>query len=338
MPSPFRESADVIEHGDALRQRLHEDGYLFLPGLLPRDVLEELRLTWLRIICDAGWVRRDRDLNEGVADLNGFCVEPEPRYMDVYHDVYRLPEFHGLQHHPRLIGLFERILGGEVLPHPRLIGRTIFPAREAYTTPPHQDYIPIQGTPESYTAWIPLSDIPPEMGGLQLSEGSHQRGVYEFRPALGAGGIEVVDPLEGSWVNSPFRQGDVLIFHSMTVHKGVPCHGERLRLSMDARYQRVADPIVEEGLKPHGNLITWEDVYAGWPEGTRKYYWRELDLYLADYDRSYLEKRDEMAFEMAERGDQIAVSALQRIVSRDPDPEKRRRAEQSLRDLGASDA
>ena len=39
-----------------------------------------------------------------------------------------------------------------------------------------------------------------------------------FSAALGAGGLAVINPLEGAWVSSPFEQGDVLIFHSMAAY------------------------------------------------------------------------------------------------------------------------
>ena len=169
-----------------------------------------------------------------------FCVEPTPEYMDVYSRMYAVPEFHALQHHPALVGLLEKLFDGPVLPHPRLIGRTIFPKRESFTTPPHQDFIPIQGTAETYTAWFPLHDLPPTMGGLEVAAGAHRGGVYNFQPALGAGGLAITDSFE--WTGGPFAQGDVLFFHSMMPHRGVPNTGEQLRLSIDARYQRVADP------------------------------------------------------------------------------------------------
>ena len=327
---PFLDSTAAGGDGAELGRRMQRDGYLFLRGLLPADVVEGLRMQILEIARDAGWVRRDAALAEALADLNGFCVEPEPGYMQKYHAMYRLPEFHAIQHHPNLVGLFERMFEEAVLPHPRIIGRTIFPQRETFTTPPHQDFIPIQGTADTYTAWIPLSDLPPELGGLQLASGSHRRGVYDFQPAMGAGGLEVLDPLEGTWRYSPFRQGDVLIFHSMTVHKGMPNSSDRLRMSIDARYQKASDPIAPGSLQPHSQPNTWEDVYAGWPDNGLQYYWRKWDMQVKEYDNSYHDKRDSMALEMARAGDARAISTLQRIIARDLSPDKRVEAETLL--------
>lgn len=327
---PFLDSTDVLNDGPELRRRMQRDGYLFLRGLLPTAVVEGLRLQILAIAQEAGWLKAGTPLADAIADLNGFCVEPEPAYMQKYHAMYKLPEFHAIQHHPNLLGLFARMLDETVLPHPRIIGRTIFPQREAFTTPPHQDFIPIQGTADTYTAWIPLSDLPTELGGLQVAAGSHQRGVYEFQPAMGAGGLAVTDPLEGTWAYSPFQQGDVLIFHSMTVHKGMPNTSDRLRMSMDGRYQKVNDPIAPGSLQPHSQPSTWDEIYADWPASDLQYYWRKWDLELKEYDNSYHEKRDQIAFTMAAEGDTRAISTLQRIVARDADPAKRQKAEELL--------
>ena len=329
----FLDSTGQINNGPELARRVQRDGYLFLRGLLPGEVLEELRLEWLSILRDAGWIQTRTPLEDAVAALDKFCVEPQSDYMEVYHRLYRLPEFHELQHHLHLVGLFERMWNEPVLPHPRLIGRVIFPQREAFTTPAHQDYIPIQGTPETYTVWFPLSDVSGEMGGLQVAAGSHGHGVYDFRPTLGAGGIEVTDPLDGTWLSNPFQQGDVLVFHSMTVHKGLPNTSDNLRLSIDARYQRVSDPTAPDSLEPHGKLITWEEIYGDWPNHERKYYWRDREMTLQPYNNSYYEKRDEMAFQMAAIGDDRAVSTLQRIISRDTDPAKKARAARLLEQL-----
>jgi hypothetical protein len=322
----FLDSTDQKENGPQLREHMARDGYLFIRGLLPTEPLEALRLRFLEIGRQGGWVKEGTPLAEAVADQDGFCVEPEPRYMEIYHRMYCIPEFHYLQHHPRLLEFFGHLLDGPVLPHPRLIGRIIFPQREAYTTPPHQDFIPIQGTAETYTAWFPLSTLTPDMGGLKVAAGSHRSGVYEFRPALGAGGLEITDDLSARWVGGSFEQGDVLIFHSMMVHSGVPSSGARLRLSVDARYQRADAPIAPGSLQPHSQPHTWEEIYAEWPDQRLQYYWRDLDLEMKEYDASYHQERDRQALELAAKGDVRTISTLQRIIARDADPKKRQQA------------
>ena len=333
---PFLDSTGFGDNGPQLRKRMDCDGYLFIRNLIPANVLEELRLQLLEIAAEAGWIRASTPLKDAIANLDGFCVEPEPEYMDVYHRMYKILAFHTLQHHPNLVGLLQHMLDEPVLPHPRIIGRTIFPKREQYTTPAHQDFVPIQGTEDTYSAWIPLSDVPKDMGGLQVAVGSHRHGVYDFRPALGAGGLEVTKLLD-DWVGHPLQQGDVLFFHSMTVHKGLPNVSQRLRMSIDARYQKVSDPISADSLEPHGKLITWDQVYAQWPTDELQYYWRKWNLSFKPYDNTYHEKRDQLAMQIGAAGDPRARSALQRIVARDPDPQKRQKAQDLLAALDLTD-
>lgn len=330
---PYLDSTPVAGDGPELRRRMERDGYLFIRRLLPADVLEALRLDLLRIARDGGWISRDAPLEEAVPDQSGFCVEPESVYMEVYGRMYALQQFHAIQHRPELLGLLERICDTEVMPHARIIGRTIFPARDAFTTPAHQDFIPIQGTPDTYTAWFPLHDLPADLGGLEISAGSHTAGVYEFRPALGAGGLEIVDPLDGTWVGGPFEQGDVLFFHSLCAHRGSPNRGPSMRMSIDARYQRVSDPVGAGSFQPHAQPSTWEEIYSSWKSSDYQYYWRQWDLEYSEHDTSYHETRDQLAFEMAAEGDERARSTLQRIVARDPDADKRERAAELLANL-----
>ena len=108
-PTPFLDSTAVAADGPELSRRMQRDGYLFVRGLLPPEPLETLRLKFLGIARDAGWVARGEPLAEAVADLDGFCVEPQPDYMGVYAEMYKLQEFHALQHHPAILGLLERL-------------------------------------------------------------------------------------------------------------------------------------------------------------------------------------------------------------------------------------
>ena len=93
-----------------------------------------------------------------------------------------------------------------------------------------------------------------------------------------------------------------------------------------------------ESLLPHDPRHTcWEDIYAGWPDpDTLKYYWKAFQMREKPYDPTWHEQRDTMAFEMAERGERDARSALTRIAARDADSGKRARAADLLARLDAS--
>jgi hypothetical protein len=330
---PFRDSTDLIQNGPALADRMREDGYLFLRGLVPEAAIRDLQREVGIIARDAGWLRQDRDVVEAIADPAGFCADPEPNYLTTLRTINRLENYHRLKHHPALISLFERMLGGPILPHPRVLMRNIFPDRESYTTKAHQDYPNVQGTTEVYTAWLPLIDCPLDVGPLQVAEATHTGTVYDFDIGMGAGGMEIVDRFEGRWVSGDFRAGDVLIFHSLLAHKGVPNRSDKLRMSMDVRYQLVSEPFAMGNANPDGQPLSWEEVYAGWSSDALKYYWRDLNLTIRPFDPVWFDKRDDLAFGLAEARDPRARSVLQRIIARDDDPNKRERAARLLADL-----
>lgn len=337
--TPFYDSSAILADATALRARMAEDGYLFLPGLLPATDVMKVRRQMLACIAGAGWLRRDTPAESGIADLEHFTVEPEARFMAVFNQQFALRDLQALQQHPALMSLFARLFDAPVLAHPRFVIRNIFPGKDAYTTPAHQDYVHFQGSVACCAAWIPIGDCDAVMGGLQVAAGSHKSGLHDVRPTLGAGALEVADPLRGRWHYNPFRAGDVLIHNCLTVHKGVPNRSEALRLSIDARYQPVSEPIVEDSLFPHRRFTDWREVYAGWKaDDPLKYYWRKFDLDIVPFDFSLYEQRDQLAFAMADNGDGKARGALQRILVSDPRLERREKAEVALAKLDAADA
>jgi Phytanoyl-CoA dioxygenase (PhyH) len=326
----FIDSSGLISDGSGLTDRMRRDGYLFLPELLPRDDVIAVQRQIGEIARDAGWLCQDRPVEEAIADTSGFCVDPDPTYLKTLRQINRLENYHALKHHPILIDLLERMLGGAILPHPRVLMRNIFPQHEEYSTKAHQDFPNVQGTTDVYTAWMPLIDCPLDVGPLQIASGSHLDGVYDFGIAGGAGGIEITDPLEGRWVCGDFAAGDVLLFHSMTVHKGLPNRSDKLRMSMDVRYQQVSEPFNIDNANPDGQPLSWEEIYADWRSDALKYYWRRLPLTLQSFDPQWFDKRDALGFQLGEAGDRRARSVLQRIVARDKSPEKRARAQALL--------
>jgi hypothetical protein len=77
-------------------------------------------------------------------------------------------------------------------------------------------------------------------------------GFREHQPSDGPGGWSVEADPDVVWRRQDFMAGDVLFFHSLTMHQALPnrTHHE-LRLSIDNRYQRVEDEIDPAALRPH---------------------------------------------------------------------------------------
>ena len=68
----------------------------------------------------------------------------------------------------------------------------------------------------------------------------------------------------GDWVGGQINAGDVLMFHSLTVHAGSPNLSNRLRISLDCRFQdhaRIFNPANLAFAGESGK--SWEKTYAG---------------------------------------------------------------------------
>ncbi len=274
------DSAPLLGQPDDLCDRASRDGYLFVRGLLNPAPVLELRRLILTLCGEAGWLDANAPLMEGVAAPGLKVVEPEPAYFEVYDRLMALEAFHALAHAAPLLALLDGLFGEPTLVHPRNIARVIFPANTRFTTPAHQDYIHIRGTPETWTAWIPLGDCPRILGSLAVLPGSHQLGILDTHAADGAGGRGIDTALlPGVWRSVDFRAGDVLLFHSHTVHRALPNEDpQRLRLSVDYRYQPISHPVVADSLLPHFARSDWDSLYTGWRAPELKRYWERLPL------------------------------------------------------------
>jgi hypothetical protein len=330
----FLDSTNILDDGPALKQRLEDDGYLFIRGLLPAEAVLTVRQRLLRKAAQGGWLDAERATDEGIADPTAACKDPEDRYMQVFRTLWSDEALHRLRTHPCVLDFFERIFGEPALAHPMFVQRNIFPQRAGFdfTTSIHQDKVHIGGA-TNYALWVPLGDCSRDKGALAVAATSHRAGILETKVGSGAGGMDICVDIPGQWVTGAFKAGDALIFSDTTVHRALPNRTGQIRQSFDARYQPVSQGIAETNMLPYSGCGTWDEVYAGWHSTDQQYYWRALNPKVVDFDTSHYERRDRMAFEMAEQGNSAARDALLRIVQRDHNPAKRARAERLVRVL-----
>lgn len=327
----LRVSNDIAEDSAALRSRLEEDGYLFFRRLLDPQRLLDLRRQMLTVMQAGGWLVAGTDPVDGIADPDARSTEGDPEYTDVYHEVYKLQAFHHIAHCREVMDLVERIRGCPMMPQPQKVARLWFPRFTEHTTPIHQDFVHFQGTHDNLTCWSPVGDCPRELGGLAVLRGSHRvKRVLQHHFSLGAGSLHV-DPsvhaeLGDAWETTDYRIGDTLIFPALTIHKALPNLTEdRLRVSLDNRYQRVGDPIAEHMLNPHLSSmspLTWEDVYRDWDSKEFQYYWKPLANPVVPKITRYLDRAFDEAVALAKQGDSRATLHLRRIAGRDAESEQ----------------
>ena len=97
-----------------------------------------------------------------------------------------------------------------------------------------------------------------KLGGITVARGSHRRGL--LRPdLLSNGGLLGEDTV---WCWEPFSCGDVLMFHSLTVHQGRDnLTDNEIRLSTSGRYQLTLDLVDKFALDPQKRWASWEELY-----------------------------------------------------------------------------
>jgi ectoine hydroxylase-related dioxygenase (phytanoyl-CoA dioxygenase family) len=277
---PFREIQARDLTSCSLQDEIASKGYLLVRGLLPHDAIAPLLGEITQVFYAAGWLQPDHDPLERIADTSAACGDPDPSFKRTYQEIFNLESFHALPHHPALKQVMSMLVGEQLLIHPKPIGRLIFPHCERLVNHAHQDYRFMDGDVECFTVWIPLHDCPIDQGPLQILEGSHRFGVQSHNTAnLHVPEIPEETVLGGDWVGGQISAGDVLIFHSLTVHAASPNVSNRLRVSLDCRFQDYGRALNPANLAFAGDSgKSWEKTYACWRSNDLKYYWKRMPL------------------------------------------------------------
>ena len=286
----------------SLREELDSRGYLLIRDLIPRDDIRNVLANVAEVLANAGWLLPGYDPLERIADCSAACGDPDPSFKRTYQQVFNLESFHALPHHAALTHVMKLLVGENILIHPKPIGRLIFPHRENLTVRAHQDYRFMNGDPECFTVWIPLHDCPIGLGPLQILEGSHRLGAIDHEHEnLHVPEIPTTAVSQDDWVGGQIDAGDVLIFHSLTVHAASPNRSDRMRVSLDCRFQDYRRAIHPGNLAFAGESgKSWERTYAHWCSNELKYYWKNVPLHFQP-SKSEIEQLSKTAYPASTR-------------------------------------
>lgn len=277
--NPFRQVSLEALDSATLRQEVETHGYVLVRNLLPISEIEGLLGEMTAVLSAAGWIEPSANPLERRAVGSAACADGDPAYKEIYQRVFELESFHRFPHQTALKDVMQRLVGRELLIHPKSAARLIFPNFERGIIHAHQDHTAVAGDSESFTAWIPLHDCPLEAGPLRILAGSHRYGLQDTIEATG-----YIKPGTGQgdgWVEGELNAGDVLIFHSLTVHEALPNRSGTLRISLDCRFQNYNRPVNPGTLVFSGSgKRSWESLYSKWLSDDLKYYWKRLPLHL----------------------------------------------------------
>lgn len=299
----FEDATPLLSQPEELRKAAKEKGYLFFKHFFSRDEIMEMRQMLLGVLEQEGLLDPSQPIMDGIGNLPLIeRLKPEEinwngigTTQQVYHKVQKLEAFHAFAHHPKMLGMFGTLFGERAFVHPRNIARIMLPSDALKVTPPHQDFLHIQGANETWTCWAPMGDVPRSLGGLSILEGSNNAGLLGVTAAEGAGGLEtILCNLGFEWAEGDYEAGDIVIFNSLTVHKALPnLQPGSVRLSLDLRYQPVSQPIENASLLPHGPF-DWEELYEGWTREDLMYYWKQEAFEFLPFDESIRWQKDKI--------------------------------------------
>jgi ectoine hydroxylase-related dioxygenase (phytanoyl-CoA dioxygenase family) len=236
------DATDALADPGRMRQLAVAHGYLFVRDLAPLTKVQQLREDVLAQCARRGWLDDDAPRSHAVARAYAASSATEKALLELQGDVQILPTFAGLRDEPAIVSVLEAVFGAEAHGGHGDVCRLAFPADLERTTPPHQDSFYIRATGQLWTAWIPLGDCPPALGGLKVLPGSHSRGLWSHDGGKGEERFIEIDD-DAVWAGTSFRAGDVLFVNALTVHGARPnLTSNRIRLSVDYRYRPLAAP------------------------------------------------------------------------------------------------
>ncbi|MBX3010069.1 MAG: phytanoyl-CoA dioxygenase family protein [Caldilineaceae bacterium] len=155
-----------------------------------------------------------------------------------------------------LLDIVETLLGGEIRLYPNYSVRPKYPDMAATEVLWHQDGGYTEGNVADLrmvNVWTPLVPARVENGCMQFIPGTHKLGAvpHERRQYY----LEIAPTVLGQYqeraIHIELDPGDVVLFHNLLFHRGLPNHSTQIRWSADWRYQDATQPTLR---KENGHL------------------------------------------------------------------------------------
>lgn len=216
-----------------LRKDFLKDGYILFPKFIQKNEIEKINQRLVELI------------NTKINDMPAKDVYYEDiNNKDTLKQLQRLFEYDPLFYNMMFGSRFQKL--ASILLDDNVIGKNIQyfnkPPRIGKPTPPHQDGYYFMLTPnEAVTMWMALEDVNNENGCVRYVKGSHKYGIRSHGRTETLGFSQGItdygcpNDLENE-VFHPTQAGDLLVHHSLTIHRADGNKSNRSRKAMGFIY------------------------------------------------------------------------------------------------------
>lgn len=259
--APLVDATEHLSDPAAVRQAFGDEGYVLLRGVLNRTDVLAARCEIFARLAEVGEIQSPPEA--GIATGTSRRRELAGDLGALWKSVSEGPALRRVTHGARLRELAALLFDAPARPHDYLFLR---PAPVGNATNLHYDFpFFAGGASQMVTCWIPLGEIPVCDGPLVVVEHSHrfadliepiraarlgsdprsfatvQDAAYQ---ATATDTIEFARSRNTRLLTAHFQPGDLMIFSWFTMHGSLDNHSpqNRVRLSVDVRYQPAAEP------------------------------------------------------------------------------------------------
>ena len=223
-------------------QQYHEQGFLLLPGLIPRERLRAYEQRFLAFAGDDVPPAPGMKIMRDVMVVKGTVrprtpVEAVNKLLQFEED----PELYGYTLEPALLAAVRSLIG---------VGDLYTVATNVFNKPPgvdgrhplHQDlhYFRMRPAEKIVGTWTAFADTHRDNGCLAVVPGSHRGALLDHRypdwEHLNSGFFGVGDAEVGKHVHVEMRAGDTLLFHPVLIHGSGQNRSDDCRRAISTHY------------------------------------------------------------------------------------------------------
>lgn len=255
-----------------------EDGFLIVEDLYKDDLINSLRLE----IYDVFKQKFEQMGFEYKTKQNGDVhAQSIFRFHDKHLKEYKAITLRGIQRLPEVyqVGSDQKLLDTVStigLDFPAFSTKPLIMLHNDQTdtseginkSPIHQDWRSIQGSLNNVVVWIPLVDVPREIGPVEIIPASHKNGLLPTEEDEWYAHVQPEYVDESQFEPVPVNKGDAILFSSFLLHRSGNNETDHFRISLQYRFNDLSEKTFLERNypDPYGHAPQQELITPGFPE------------------------------------------------------------------------